>query len=130
VGRAAPGVEDGEEARQGREKVSAATRRLFGKRARLLRKLRRWTQEELAVKAKMDMRQLGAIERGERNVTLDNVAKIAEGLGVEIHQLFLFGADGVGTAADAAEGKVMEALKGAGKEKRARAVAVLWELLR
>ncbi len=62
----------------------------LGARIKQLRKISCWTQEELAEKANMDYKYLGAIERGEKNLTLANIEKIAKGLGVETHQLFLF----------------------------------------
>jgi transcriptional regulator with XRE-family HTH domain len=33
---------------------------------------------------------LGAIERGERNPSIDNLAKIAKALGIQLHELFVF----------------------------------------
>ncbi|NUN50557.1 MAG: helix-turn-helix transcriptional regulator [Candidatus Brocadiae bacterium] len=88
-----------------------SVRRSFGRRVRQLRDWRDWTQEELAVKAHMDTKSLGAIERGERNVTLENVAKIARGLGVELRQLFLFDGKGPASAEDMAEDALIDALK-------------------
>lgn len=62
----------------------------LGARIKQLRKTSCWTQEELAEKANIDYKYLGAIERGEKNLTLANIEKIAKGLGVDVHQLFLF----------------------------------------
>ena len=62
----------------------------MGSRIRQLRNARRWTQQKLAERSNLDYKYVGAIERGERNITIDNVEKIARGLGVETHQLFLF----------------------------------------
>lgn len=70
-------------------------RKELGVRIRQLRKIKGWTQEVLAEKADMDYKYLGAIERGEKNLTLANVEKIAKGLAVEIHQLFLFSLKGL-----------------------------------
>ena len=67
----------------------------LGTRIRQLRKIKGWTQEVLAEKAGMDYKYLGAIERGEKNLTLANVEKIAKGLGVEVYQLFLFSLKGM-----------------------------------
>ncbi|MBT4511168.1 MAG: helix-turn-helix transcriptional regulator [Chloroflexi bacterium] len=67
-------------------------RKFLGQRIRQLRKARDWTQQELAERAGLDYKYVGAIERGERNITIDNVEKIAAGLGLEAHQLFLFSA--------------------------------------
>ena len=62
----------------------------FGRRVRDLRIMRRMTQEQLAAKAELDPKSLGAVERGERNVTLRNILKIAHGLNVEPAMLFLY----------------------------------------
>ena len=62
----------------------------IGKRIRQLRKLKGWTQGDLGVRADMEYQYLGAIERGEKNPTLDFIEKIAIGLEVEPHQLFIF----------------------------------------
>jgi len=67
-------------------------RRQLGQRIRQLRKARGWTQQELAERAELDYKYLGAVERGERNITIDNIEKIAAGFGLEAHQLFLFSA--------------------------------------
>ena len=105
------------------------SRRSFGKRVRSLRKYRGWTQEELAVKSHMDSKSLGAIERGERNVTIDNVAKLARGLGVELHQLFLFEAKGLLAAEEITETKLLDLVKTAPPKRKTLALAILGEVL-
>ena len=65
----------------------------LGRRIRQLRKTWDWTQDELAERAGLDTKYVGAVERGERNLSIDNVEKISDGLGVEAAQLFLFAAD-------------------------------------
>ena len=65
-------------------------RRDLGDRIRQLRKAASLTQAELAENADMDYKYLGAVERGERNITIDNIEKIAKGFGIEPYQLFLF----------------------------------------
>ncbi len=44
----------------------------------------------LANKSGLDRTYVGGIERGERNVALDNIAKLAKALGVELGELFKF----------------------------------------
>jgi transcriptional regulator with XRE-family HTH domain len=105
------------------------SRKSFGKRVRSIRKYRGWTQEELAVKAHMDSKSLGAIERGERNVTIDNVAKLARGLGVELHQLFLFETKGLAAAEEVTETKLLDLVKTAPPRKKSLALAILGEVL-
>jgi transcriptional regulator with XRE-family HTH domain len=80
----------------------------FGKRVRQLRKARKWTQEHLAEKAGMEYKHLGAIERGEKNATINNIEKIARGLEVEPQQLFLFSLGGLKPEADIARDKVID----------------------
>ncbi len=61
----------------------------LGCRVRELRLANGWTQEYLAERAGVHEKFLGAVERGERNVTLRNIARIARGLGVPIAALFV-----------------------------------------
>ncbi|MEW6606906.1 MAG: helix-turn-helix transcriptional regulator [bacterium] len=62
---------------------------LIGIRVRQIRKELRLTQEQLAEKADMDYRSIGAIERGERNLTLESISKVANALDVSIDYLLL-----------------------------------------
>ena len=48
------------------------------------------SQIELASKAHLDRTYIGGVERGERNVALKNIEKIANALNVEISDLFRF----------------------------------------
>ncbi|WP_062114900.1 helix-turn-helix domain-containing protein [Aureimonas sp. AU40] len=50
---------------------------------RTLRNARGLSQQAFALEIEMDRTYLGGVERGERNVSLDNIERIAEGLGVE-----------------------------------------------
>ena len=62
----------------------------FGSRIRKLRKAREWTQSALAERSGLDAKFVGGIERGERNITLDTVEKLAVGFQIEAAHLFLF----------------------------------------
>jgi len=64
------------------------TLRTVGAHIRSLRKARKLSQEGLAERAGLHYTMIGAVERGERNVTLENLAKIAKGLGVPLRELF------------------------------------------
>jgi transcriptional regulator with XRE-family HTH domain len=68
-------------------------RERVGARVRQLRKAGGLTQEQLARRAGMDYKYLGSVERGERNVTLENLERIVKALGVEPYDLFAFRAD-------------------------------------
>ena len=59
-----------------------AQRAAFGKRVRESRKLAGLSQEELAHRADLDRSYVGQVERGERNVSLDNIYRLANGLGM------------------------------------------------
>ena len=56
----------------------------FGHRVRDLRKLKNISQEELAFCAGVHRTYIGMIERGEKNISLVNIEKIANALEVEI----------------------------------------------
>jgi transcriptional regulator with XRE-family HTH domain len=60
----------------------------FGRRVRSLRERAGLSQEALAEKAGVHRTYLGGVERGERNVGLKNVLRIAEALGVPPAELF------------------------------------------
>ncbi len=60
---------------------------VFGKRVRELRKERGLSQVELAAKVGIDRSYMGFLERGERNPSLEVIAKIAEALGVTPDEL-------------------------------------------
>jgi transcriptional regulator with XRE-family HTH domain len=55
-----------------------------GRRIRELRLARGLTQEALAEKASMNVKYLGAIERGEINVTVSTLDRICSALGVTL----------------------------------------------
>ncbi len=68
-------------------KKSAANRAL-GEAVRAVRKQRGLTQEAFALKAGIDRSYYGAIERGEFNLTVDTLLKVAAGLGISVADLF------------------------------------------
>lgn len=57
-------------------------RRLFGNRVRELRLQRKFSQEKLAELADLHRNYVGGVERGESNVSLLNIVKLARGLNV------------------------------------------------
>ena len=64
-------------------------RKKFGKRLRVLRKSAQLSQEELGFKANIHRTYIGAVERGEQNVSLDNIYRLAKALKVELKELFI-----------------------------------------
>jgi transcriptional regulator with XRE-family HTH domain len=55
----------------------------FGNRARELRKKKGLSQEDLALESGLDRSYVGQVERGERNISLINVWKLADAIGVD-----------------------------------------------
>lgn len=59
----------------------------FGERVRELRKEQGYSQENFAYACELDRTYLGGIERGERNVALRNIERIADTLGISVAEL-------------------------------------------
>jgi transcriptional regulator with XRE-family HTH domain len=60
----------------------------LGWRIRALRSHSGLSQEALALAAGVHRTYMGSIERGERNVTLENIARIAATLGLSVRAFF------------------------------------------
>lgn len=60
----------------------------FGERVKNLRLDKGWSQEKLALTADLDRTYLPGIEKGDRNVSITVIQKIAIALNVEITELF------------------------------------------
>lgn len=52
----------------------------FGRAVRKLREEKAWSQEELAERADLHRNYVSSCERGERNISLENIIKIAHAL--------------------------------------------------
>jgi len=52
-----------------------------------LRKSKGWTQEELAFECQLHRTYIGSVERGERNIAILNLFKIANALEVEVKEI-------------------------------------------
>jgi transcriptional regulator with XRE-family HTH domain len=68
--------------------MSTRIRLTLGKRVRELRLAAGYSQEKLADVVGIHRTYIGAIERGEQSVSVDNVAKIAKALKVTLSELF------------------------------------------
>jgi transcriptional regulator with XRE-family HTH domain len=55
----------------------------LGRRIRVLRQAQGMSQERLAEKAGVHRTYVGSLERGERNVALINIVRLADALGVD-----------------------------------------------
>jgi transcriptional regulator with XRE-family HTH domain len=62
----------------------------LGRRVRALRKARGWSQEELGGRASLHPTYVGGIERGERNVSLINLAKLSEAFQIRMAEFLYF----------------------------------------
>ena len=60
----------------------------FGKRIKKLRKETGLSQEKFALKIGMDRTYYSSVESGKRNISLQNIEKIANGFEITISQLF------------------------------------------
>jgi len=59
----------------------------FGARVRELRLEINLSQEKFAAKCDLDRTYLGSVERGERNIALRNIEKIAKAFGIPVSEL-------------------------------------------
>lgn len=54
---------------------------VFGRRLAEIRRTKGWSQEKLALESGLARSYLGGVERGQRNIALVNICKLAEALG-------------------------------------------------
>lgn len=60
----------------------------FGSRIQKLRQEKGLSQENFALQIDMDRTYLASVEAGKRNISLNNIVKIAKGLGMSLSELF------------------------------------------
>lgn len=60
----------------------------FGNRIRMLRTSTGLSQEKFALQIGMDRTYYASVEAGKRNISLNNIEKIATGLNVSLSKLF------------------------------------------
>lgn len=61
---------------------------LLGERIQELRRQKGLSQEKFALYINMDRTYFASVEAGKRNISIQNIQKIAEGLGVSLSELF------------------------------------------
>jgi len=61
---------------------------VLGKRIQELRKKTGLSQEKFALQIGMDRTYFASVEGGKRNISIRNLEKIANGLGISLSQLF------------------------------------------
>jgi transcriptional regulator with XRE-family HTH domain len=104
--------------------------KLVGARIRALRKEQGLSQEALGEKGGFHFSYIGQIERGEKNVSLLNLHKIAESLEVNLVQLFAYqNEEFMVTSAESDIQDIVGMLRDANDEKIRVAKNVLKELL-
>ena len=60
----------------------------MGENIRMHRRRLKWSQEKLAEKAELHRNYIGDIERGEENVSVDALMRIALGMNIKVSELF------------------------------------------
>lgn len=66
---------------------NAVVQELLGRRIRGRRELLGVSQEEMAARCGLHRTYYGSVERGERNVALQNIVRISDALGVDPSEL-------------------------------------------
>ena len=62
--------------------------KMLGERIQNLRKETGLSQEKFALHINMDRTYFASVEAGKRNIAIQNIQKIADGLGVSLSELF------------------------------------------
>lgn len=62
-------------------------RKVFASRLRQIRQVKGLSQEELADRAGLHRTYVGSVERGERNISIDNIERLAKALEIDIIEL-------------------------------------------
>lgn len=76
--------------------MSSDPRSQFGLRLSEVRKSKGWSQERLAAESGLARSYVGGVERGQRNIALLNICKLADALSLQPASLLnLSGVDGV-----------------------------------
>lgn len=71
------------------ETAYSETRTKLGNRIRQLREEQNLSQRKFALMIGMDRTYLIGVEKGRRNISVDNLAAIAQGLGIPLSELFV-----------------------------------------
>ncbi len=102
-------------------------KRAIGKRIRMCREDRAWSQEALAEAVGISVTYVGMIERGEKVPRLETFVKIATALGVSADPLL---ADVLPTAAKAEMSAMSEKIHALSEDERSRIYEVVETMLR
>jgi transcriptional regulator with XRE-family HTH domain len=66
---------------------SLSLRLIFARNIRLVRVHAGMSQEKMAAEAGLDRAFVGTLERGQRNISIDNIELLAKALGMPAHEL-------------------------------------------
>ncbi|WP_427181388.1 helix-turn-helix domain-containing protein [Paenibacillus sp. TC-CSREp1] len=104
--------------------------KLVGARIKVLRKEKGLSQEALGEKGGFHFTYIGQVERGEKNIALINLGKIAEALEVNVSQLFAYVSDEVEfTETDIIIQEIVDMLRESSSNKIRLSRNILRELL-
>lgn len=67
--------------------LTATPRQIFGTNLRRARRLKDVSQEELAFRSNLSRTYVSEVERGIRNVSIDNMGQLSDALGVPLKDL-------------------------------------------
>lgn len=70
--------------------LSTKIRKLFGQRIKKIRIDKTMSQEELAFSCGLHRTYISDVERGTRNISIDNIYKISKALNISLKDLFDF----------------------------------------
>lgn len=68
--------------------VQKEVRKQFGEQIKKIRKERGISQEKFALSIEMDRTYYSSVESGHRNVSIENIKKIADGFQISLEELF------------------------------------------
>jgi transcriptional regulator with XRE-family HTH domain len=104
--------------------------KVFGERLLQLRKRAGLSQTALAERCGGGMvgQRVGEIERGEGNPTLDTIGRLAEGLGCDPVELFIFDPKVLRERVSQLDARLLDFWNGADEQTRAKAIRILSEL--
>jgi len=108
----------------------SALREGMGRRLAELRRAARLTQEELASLADIDSKYLGAVERGQKNVSFEVLERLIHALKIEPYEPFLFSLKGRKSQPAADEDALLALVRRSDKALRPTLIHVLSEIVR
>jgi transcriptional regulator with XRE-family HTH domain len=71
----------------GKNRYNLKYRKIFAENLKRIRKEKGLSQDKLAVEAGLHRTYVGSVERGERNISIDNMERFAIVFGVRIEEL-------------------------------------------